>query len=486
MKSSAPRSFDSFGVSIALSGDTLAVGVIREDGLDNTLRNSGAVYIFTRSGSRWSQQAYIKASNADRSDQFGSSVALSGDTLVVGVPHEDSGAAGVYAEGADGAAAAQADNGARSGGAVYVFTRTGGAWAQKAYIKASNTGSQDKFGSSVALSESGGTLAVAAPEEDSNAAGVNAQLTGGTGTQADNSVGNSGAVYIFTRTGTDNTTWTQQAYIKASNTGLDDYFGSSIALSGDTLAVGATGEDNGTGTYGNQSDNTLFRSGAVYVFTRSAGTWSQEQYLKASNPGEQDRFGGSLALSGDTLAVGAQYEDSGSKGVDGYQGDNITAGKDSGKDSGAVYIFTRSGTTWNWRAYIKASNSGGSINDRGRFFGDQFGYSLALSGDTLVVGAPYEWSNAKNVNGDQNDDSMLGTGAVYIFTRSGGSWSQKAYIKASNSDGADGFGASAALAGNTLAVGATGESSNATGVNSNQADNSIREAGAVYVRRIAP
>ena len=184
---------------------------------------------------------------------------------------------------------------------------------------------------------------------------------------------------------------------------------------------------------------------------------------------------------GDTPAVGARGEDGGTAGVNGNQNDK------SKRDSGAVYLFTRSGTTWNWRAYIKASNAGGGTDDSGRFFGDQFGYSLALSGDTLVVGAPFEWSNAKNVNGDQNDNSMLGTGAVYLFTRSGGSWSQKAYIKASNPDGADGFGASAALAGNTLAVGATGESSNAPGVNGNQADNSISGGtGAVYVRRIAP
>lgn len=489
IKSSAPKAFDGFGGSIALSGDTLAVGVIREDSLDGGKNDVGAVYIFTRTGTGWSQQARIHASNADTSDWFGNAVALSGDTLVVGASNEGSNAAGVNpSTTSTGGADPQADNTASNSGAVYVFTRSGSTWNQRAYIKASNTGANDQFGSSVALS--GNTLAVGARNEDSHSTGVNPSTTstGGSDPQADNSFSgtDSGAVYVFTRSGTDNTTWTQQAYIKASNTDREDYFGVRIALSGDTLAVGATGEDNATGAYGNQNDNNLSRSGAVYVFTRGAGTWSQEQYLKAANPGEDDRFGGSLALSGDTLAVGARYEDSGSKGVDGDQGDNITTGKDSGKDSGAVYIFTRSGTTWNWRAYIKASNAGGGIDDRG-FFGDQFGYSLALSGDTLVVGAPFEWSNAKNVNGDQNDNSMLGTGAVYLFTRSGGSWSQKAYIKASNPDGADGFGASAALAGNTLAVGATGESSNATGVNGNQADNSISGGtGAVYVRRIAP
>lgn len=492
VKSAVPRRNDFFGRSIALSGNTLAVGVSSEDGRDNTKRNSGAVYIFIRTGTDWRQQAYIKASNADASDHFGFSVALSGDTLVVGAPFESSNSTGVNPSTTSaGGANPQGDNNASDSGAVYVFTRSGSTWNQRAYIKASNTGAEDDFGSWVALS--GNTLAVGARHEDSYSTGVNPSttITGGADPQGDNSFRgtDSGAVYVFTRSGTDNTTWAQQAYIKASNTDREDSFGRPIALSGDTLAVGATDEDNGTGTYGKQSDNTLINSGAVYIFTRSAaGTWSQQQYLKASNPGRDDRFGGSLALSDGTLAVGAAGEDSGSKGVDGDQGDNITTGKDSGKDSGAVYIFTRSGTTWNHRAYIKASNAGGGINDSGRFLGDQFGYSLALSGDTLVVGAPFEWSNAKNVNGDQKDNSMLGSGAVYLFTRSGGSWSQKAYIKASNPDGGDGFGASAALAGNTLAVGATGESSNATGVNGNQADNSISSGGtgAVYVRRIAP
>ena len=422
------------------------------------------------------EEAYVKASNTDVFDYFGSSVALSGDTLAVGTYGEGSSATGIDNN--------QTDNSARKSGAVYIFTRSGSTWSRQAYIKASNPDEDDRFGKSIALS--GDTLAVGAYWEDSNAAGVNAALTGGSGTQADNSVSNSGAVYVFTRTGS---TWSQQAYIKASNPDEDDRFGKSIALSGGTLAVGAFRENSGAaGINGNQNDNTKEDSGAVYIFTGSGSTWSQQAYIKASNPdkrdpirGYGDEFGWSVALLGDTPAVGARGEDGGTAGVNGNQNDK------SKRDSGAVYLFTRSGTTWNWRAYIKASNAGGGTDDSGRFFGDQFGYSLALSGDTLVVGAPFEWSNAKNVNGDQNDNSMLGTGAVYLFTRSGGSWSQKAYIKASNPDGADGVGASAALAGNTLAVGATGESSNAPGVNGNQADNSISGGtGAVYVRRIAP
>ncbi|MCX7800604.1 MAG: FG-GAP repeat protein, partial [Fimbriimonadales bacterium] len=214
--------------------------------------------------------------------------------------------------------------------------------AQQAYIKASNTGAGDEFGTRVALSADGNTLAVGARLEDSNATGVN-------GNQSNNSASDSGAVYIFTRSGS---TWSQQAYIKASNTEAFDNFGYSVALSadGNTLAVGAPGEDsNATGVNGNQLDNSASASGAVYIFTRSGSTWSQQAYLKASNTEAGDGFGFSVALSGDgnTLAVGSRFEDSNATGVNGNQWDN------SAINSGAVYIFTRSGITWSQQAYIK-------------------------------------------------------------------------------------------------------------------------------------
>ncbi|MDH3637793.1 MAG: cadherin-like beta sandwich domain-containing protein [Gammaproteobacteria bacterium] len=333
-------------------------------------------------------------------------------------------------------------------------------FAQQAYVKASNTGSDDNFGRSVALS--GDTLAVGAINEGSNGTGVNG------GAQADNSALASGAVYVFTRS---NGLWSQQAYIKASNTDAADRFGASIALSGNTLAVGAFGEDsNGTGVNGDaQGDNTASFAGSVYVFTRSNGVWSQQAYIKASNIDADDRFGISVALSGNTLAVGASGEDSNGTGVNGgAQADN------SAVDSGAVYVFTRSMGVWNQQAYIKASNTDA---------GDRFGFSVALSGDTLAVGAISESSNGTGVNGGaQADNSALSSGAVYVFTHSNGLWSQQAYVKASNTDRGDIFGRSVALSGDMLAVGANLESSNGTGVNGNaQADNSALFAGAVYV-----
>ncbi len=469
IKASNTGTFDGFGSSVALSadGNTLAVGATGEDSnatgingnqADDSAEASGAVYVFTRSGGAWSQQAYIKASNPGTFDGFGSSVALSADgtTLAVGAKWEESSATGINGN--------QADNSGWLAGAAYVFTRSGATWSQQAYIKASNSGVHDFFGSSVALSADGTTLAVGATREDSNATGIN-------GNQADNSAWGSGAVYVFTR---DGGTWSQQAYVKASNTGSDDHFGSSVALSADgtTLAVGATWEDsNATGINGNQADSAWV-SGAVYVFTRDGGTWPQQVYIKASNPGMFDDFGSSVALSadGNTLAVGATMEASGATGINGNQADNSAEG------SGAVYVFTRDGGTWSQQAYIKASNSGKY---------DTFGFAVTISADgaTLAVGAYVEDSGATGVSGNQADNSATDSGAVYVFTRSGGAWSQQAYVKASNTGVSDNFGKSVALSagGTTLAVGANREASGATGVSGNQADNSATDSGAVYV-----
>ena len=447
---------DEFGFSVALSGDTMAVGAPQEDSnatgvngnqANNSAPDSGTVYVFTRSSGVWSQQAYIKASNTGAGDAFGFSVALDGDTLAVGAYAEASSATGINGD--------QSDNSASSSGAVYVFTRSGTTWTQQAYVKASNAEGGDVFGISVALS--GDTLAVGATQEASSATGVN-------GTQTDNSVSNSGAVYVFTRSGT---TWSQQAYVKASNTGANDLFGRSVALFGDTLAVGAYQEDgHATGVNGNQADNSATDSGAVYVFTRSGSTWSQQAYVKASNTGVGDWFGWNVALANDTLAVGARFEASNATGTNGDQSDN------SASSSGAVYVFTRSGTTWSQQAYVKASNTGAN---------DQFGVGVALEGDTLAVGAYQEASNATGVNGNQTSNSATDSGAVYVFTRAGTTWSQQGYLKASNTEANDWFGYSIALSGDTVVAGAPAEESNATGVNGNQANNSASSAGALYV-----
>ena len=445
---------DWFGHSVALSadGNTLAVGASDNAG--------GAVYLFSRTGSSWSQQAYIKANNSAWWDEFGYSVALSadGNTLAVGVPKEDTLASGVNPVQED-----NTYNTADGSGAVYLFSRTGNNWSQQAYIKASNIDMSDEFGHSVTLSADGNTLAVSAPWEDSAATGVN-------GNQSDNTAENSGAVYLFSRFGSS---WSQQAYIKASNT--DKYFGHSVTLSadGNTLAVGTPEEGSAaTGANGNQSDNTANSSGAVYLFKRFDSSWSQQAYIKASNTDAYDMFGYSIALSadGNTLAVSAPWEDSAATGINGDQSDNTA------DSSGAVYLFKRFDSNWSQQAYIKASNTDMS---------EHFGYGVALSadGNTLAVGASRENSAALGINGDQNVNTAEDSGAVYLFSRFDSTWSQQAYIKASNTDESDHFGHSVALSAdaNTLAVGATGEGSAATGINGDQSDNTAKSSGAVYL-----
>jgi len=264
-----------------------------------------------------------------------------------------------------------------------------GELAQQAYLKASNTDAYDHFGITIALS--GDTLAGGAGDEDSVS-------MWGDEVQADNGTESSGAVYVFVRNGSK---WSQQAFLKASNTGVNDFFGSSVSLSGDTLAVGAYGEaSSATGVNGDQADNTAVSSGAAYVFIRKGASWSQEAYLKASNADSGDYFGASVALSGDTLVVGARNEASGAAGVDGNQEDNTAP------YSGAAYVFVRNGSVWSQQAYLKASNAT-------KF--DGFGDSLALSGDTVAVGADCEASAAMGVNGDQLDNSADKSGAVYVF-----------------------------------------------------------------------
>jgi hypothetical protein len=471
IKASNAAGGDVFAYSVDIDGDTMVVGAYLEDSNAQTVNgnqgndlapNSGAAYVFTRDGSgTWSQQAYLKASNNDNNDQFGRSVAVSGATVVVGTIEERSAATGINGN--------QLDNSATGAGAAYVYVRDlAGVWSQQAYIKASNTSTVfpgDSFAQS--LSIDGHTLVVGAAREASNADGVN-------GNQADTSAEGAGAAYVYVRD--VNGAWSQQAYLKASNSDAGDLFGSDVVVNGNTIAVSARDEDsNATGINGDISDNSARGSGAVYVFTRDiSDNWSQQAYIKASTVDASavgDRFGVSLDLDADTLVVGANLEDSNATGVNGDESSNSAA------SSGAAYVFTReAGGTWTQQAYIKASTVPASAG------GGQFGTSVAIDGDTLLVGAPFEASAATGINGDEADVSAPQAGAAYLFTRdANGQWSQQSYVKASNSDAIDQFGQSVALDGMTIVIGAAGEASNATGIGGNQADNSAAGSGAVYV-----
>jgi len=347
-------------------------------------------------------------------------------------------------------------------------------WKQTAYVKASNPRAGAQFGFAVALSADGSTLAVGSQMEESSATGIN-------GNQDDHSKFGAGAVYVYARGAGG---WSQQAYIKASNTDQDDQFGFNVALSadGNTLAVSAPYEDSAaTGINGNQADNSMPNSGAVYVFTRSGTTWSQQAYIKASNTGdaeEGDQFGYSIGLGadGNLLVAGAIGEDSGATTVNGDEKDN------SAPNAGAAYVFVRNGGTWSQQAYLKAANAGRNF---------LFGYSVAVSGDgtTIAVGSFDEAGSTRQINGPY-DRRAAGTGAAYVFVRSGASWAQQAYLKAKEGDPQDSMGCSIAISddGNTVATGALDEDTMVGGINVVQSGHSGKvdapddnSSGAAYV-----
>jgi hypothetical protein len=338
---------DKFGQSVAIDGDTLVVG------RTNNSPDAGAVYVFTRDGdSDWTQQAILMGSYQGY-DRFGKSVAIDGDTLVVGAPDEDN-----------------------IVGAVYVFTRIGTEWSQQVTLRSSNTQGEAAFGWSVTLD--GDTVVVGAPAEDSSA---NSTASG------------SGVVYVFARVGSS---WSQQATLKSSNAGSDYMFGHTVALDGDTLVVGSPGENS-------NADNTASYSGAVYVYTGAGATWIQQAHFKDSTAVGRVNFGLSVALDADTVVVGGPgaqvvyvftrvgsswsqqaylQESSGFGDHVAIDGDTLVVGAsaDSSYD-GAVYVFIRVGSSWSKQAYLKASNAGSR---------DWFGQSVAVDGDTLVVGAMFK------------------------------------------------------------------------------------------------
>ena len=293
---------DYFGKSVAISGDSVVVGAYGNDDAGST---SGSAYVFTRSGTTWTEQQKVTASDAAAGDRFGESVAISGDTLLVGAHAND-------------------DAGSNSGSA-YVFTRIGNTWTEQQKLAGSDTGYDDNFGKSVAIS--GDTLVVGAYIDDDDGSA-------------------SGSAYVFTRS---STTWTQKKKLTASDAAAGDYFGESVAISGDTLVVGADRNDDAGGS-----------SGSAYVFTRSGTSWTEQQKLTASDAAAGDYFGESVAISGDRVVVGAYQDD------------------DGGTSSGSAYVFTRSGNTWTQQAKLTAPDAAAS---------DYFGKSVAISGDSVVVGA---------------------------------------------------------------------------------------------------
>lgn len=454
VKASNTGEFDEFGTTVAISGDTMIVGAPQEssngtgvNGIENNdlAPESGAAYIYVRRDRFWTKQAYLKASDSQQDFAFGTAVSIDGDTVVVGAP-------GAFSN--------------NKFGAAYVFVRSGTNWAEQAVLRPSNEGGY--FGGAVGVSSN--VIVIGAYRESSNGTGVDGSQTTYTSMQ-------SGAAYVFVGNGAF---WAQRAYLKASNPQAFDWFGYSVAVWGDSLAytivVGAPEEDsNATGVNGDQNNNNGFSSGAVYVF-RKFTEFVQIAYLKASNTGLSDNFGYAVALHDEMLVVGAPAEDSNATGVNGDQGNNDAS------DSGAAYVISRAGGFWLQQAYLKASNPEED---------DGFGRSVAVTRDT-GVGAHYTvviGARDEDSDGAPGNNNAFNSGAAYVFSEIGaGDWAPRAYLKASNPGGgfeafelADGFGSAVGISGDTVVVGAPGEASNATGVDGNQADNSLQMAGAAYV-----
>jgi len=387
IQASDAEASDQFGTAVALSsdGNTAIISSLNED---TTATDAGAVYIFTRSGTTWSQEAKLQASDAGASDKFGKSVSISndGNRAIVGAPQEDT----------------SADDNA---GAAYIFSRSGTTWSQEAKIQSSDIEAGDQFGTGVSISGDATRVIVGAVYEDT------------TGT-------NAGSAYIFTRSGT---TWSQEAKIQASDAANSDHFGERVSIDndGDTALVAASYEDAGGSN-----------AGAAYIFTRSGTTWSQQQKLVAGDPESSDRFGSSVSISGDgnTALIGAYQEDttatnagsayiftrsgttwsqeakiqaSDAAADDDFglavsisaDGDTAIVGADqTGNAVGSAYIFTRSGTTWSQQVKIAASDAQAS---------DKFAIALAISGNggTVLVGAIGE------------DTTATGAGSAYIFVK---------------------------------------------------------------------
>jgi len=410
-------SYDFFGTSVALDGETALVGAYRDDVGANM--DEGSVYVFTRIGTTWTQQAKLVASDGAAGDWFGYSVALNGDTALVGActtgTISQQGSAYVFSrsgttwtqqaklmpgdgvprnffgisvalDGNTALVGAYGDDvGANfSQGSAYVFTRSGNTWTQQAKLVASDGAPIDYFGASVALD--GNTALVGAYGDD---VGANSDQ---------------GSAYVFTRSGA---TWTQQAKLVAGDGAEGDFFGTSVALDGDTALVGAYTDNVGAN----------FSQGSAYVFARSGTTWTQQVKLAADDGEAYDYFGWSVALDGDTALVGTSADDVGAN-----------------SNQSSAYLFTRIGTTWAQESRLTAGD--GAANDR-------FGYSVALDGDTALVGAVYDTAGA-----------ISSQGSAYVFTRSGNTWTQQAKLTAADGASYDFFGTSVALDGDTALVGA--------------------------------
>lgn len=514
-----------------------------EDARATTVLDSGAAYVFERQGKRWVQRAVLQADVPAANAEFGTMVAIASDTIVIGAPGvaftppqpepETPAAAPAEGEMAPRAPAAPAPAAQAGAGAVYVFVRAGEGWKQQALLRASNADAGDAFGTVLAIS--GNTVVVGAAREGSDAVGV--------GADGDNDAApGNGAAYVFVR---EKDTWTQQAFLKAPVSAPGQGFGFSVAIDRDTLAVGAvrgvarfemlaepaaaespevpaTPDEPATppAEAADQAETPAAApqtpapaprapagelipagTGTVYVFTRDGAVWTQTGELKPADTGTAGWFGYHVAISGKTLVVGAPGESvevqipassppavapAAGQAQDEAAADAAMAPAAPAEPttrrvaSGAAHVFVLGRRGWSEQALLSPTQDPALALGTAR---DGFGASVKIVGDTALIGAFGEDSNAAGINGDQTNASSPNSGAAYLFMRSGKAWGEPVYVKASNTRANDEFGRHTALSSEGFAVGAASEDSGARGTDGNQADASARDSGAVYVFR---
>ena len=423
---------DNFGYTVAISGDYIIVGAPQEDedaSEANTLSSAGSAYIFKRNQggtNNWGQIKKICPANRLASDQFGISVAISGSYAIVGA----------YLEDEDASEA----NTLSAAGSAYIFKADQGGtdnWGQIKKLCAASRLASDNFGMSVAISGSYAIVGALYEDEDASES---------------NTLSGSGSAYIFKadQGGTDN--WGQVKKICASTRAVTDQFGYSVAISGNYAIVGANFEDD------DASEATpLTSSGSAYIFKADQGgtdNWGQIKKLCAANRLANDLFGTSVSISGSYAIVGAYFEDE-----DASEANNLSA-------SGSAYIFKiDQGGTDNWGQIKKISATTRAANDH-------FGWAVSISGSNVISGAYDEDEDASELN------NIASAGSAYFFTANQGgtdNWGQVQKTVMTGYVANDNFGNTIAIDGNYAIVGAYQEDEDATGINS------LTDAGAAYI-----
>jgi hypothetical protein len=347
---------DNFGNSVCIWGDKAIVGSPYDDDKGS---GSGSAYIFRFNGTTWVQEAKLLAADGAAGDNFGQSVGICGNTAVAGAVGDD-------------------DKGNNSGSA-YIFRFNGSSWVQEMKVVAPDGAPSNYFGQSVGVS--GNTVVVGAYYDDDNGSA-------------------SGSAHIYRFNGS---TWAWETKLLASDGGSGNYFGYAVGIDNNAIVIGAYGDD----------DNGIY-SGSAYIFRFNGSSWAEQAKLLASDGAENDYFGYSVGISGDTTIIGAYLDNNGS-------------------DSGSAYIFRFDGSNWAEEDKLLASDSNES---------DYFGRSVGIWGDTAVVGA----------TGD--DDMGEGSGSAYVFRFDGSSWVQDEKLLACDGADYDLLGVSASIWGDEVVIGA--------------------------------